>query len=443
MINRTFLLIIFQVFLLQNASASLQDNLFKEIIDENKGENVIFSPLSLYQVLSLVLNGAGGKTREEVFKVLFPDKDLDEQLIKDVNSNIEKIIADIESENNGQVDNKVIFNNVNALFHQEGISFKDEFKQICTQYNTSYFKLESLEQVNNYVSEHTNGKITDFLQSINGILFMIINALYFKGYWEQKFDESLTTKRPFKNSNGTVMVDTMYQEYEDGLYYEDEKVQMFSLPYSYNNLPYKMTIILPNEKKYSSPIDYLNEEKINFHEISSKLEYKNHIHLYLPKFKYALKIDVRSILMKLGMKLAFSLNADFSNLVNGACFISDFFQKTYIDLNENGTEAAAATVAIFANSTGPMILDDIQRYMHVNHSFIYMIESNEIKDSDNNNIMPFVGIVNYLEGTKDNSGNNSTDEPTDVPPNKFLPRNLGNNLKVSFGIICFILLSYL
>ena len=443
MINRTFLLIIFQVFLLQNASASLQDNLFKEIIDENKGENVIFSPLSLYQVLSLVLNGAGGKTREEVFKVLFPDKDLDEQLIKDVNSNIEKIIADIESENNGQVDNKVIFNNVNALFHQEGISFKDEFKQICTQYNTSYFKLESLEQVNNYVSEHTNGKITDFLQSINGILFMIINALYFKGSWEKKFDESLTTKRPFKNSNGTVMVDTMYQEYEDGLYYEDEKVQMISLPYSYNNLPYKMTIILPNEKKYSSPMDYLNEEKINFHEISSKLEYKNNIHLYLPKFKYEFKIDVKSILTKLGMKLAFSENADFSNLVNGECFISGFFQKAYIDLNENGTEAAAATGTIVAGSPGPMILDNIQLYMNVNHNFIYMIESNEIKDSDNNNILPFVGIVNYLEGTKDNSGNNSTDEPTDVPPNKFLPRNLGNNLKVSFGIICLILLSYL
>ena len=357
MINRTFLLIILQIFLLQNVSASLQDRVFKEIIDENKGKNVIFSPLSFYQVLSLVLNGAGGKTREETFKVLFPDKDLDEQLIKDVNSNIEKIITDIESENNGQADNKVIFNNVNALFHLEDISFKDEFKQICTQYNTSYFKLESVEQVNNYVSEHTNGKITNFIDSIADTIFMIINALYFKGSWDKKFNESLTTKRAFKNSNGTVMVDTMYQEYEDGLYYEDEKVQMFSLSYRYNNLPYKMTIILPNEKKYSSPIDYLNEEKINFHEISSKLEYKNNIHLYLPKFKYELKIDVKSLLMKLGMKSAFDFNeADFSNLVDGQCFISKFYQKTYIDLNENGTEAAAATVAIFANSTGPIKL---------------------------------------------------------------------------------------
>ena len=460
MINRTFLLIIFQVFLLQNASASFQDTLFKEIIDKNKGENVIFSPLSFYQVLSLVLNGAGGKTREETFKVLFPDKDLDEELIKDINSNLEKIVKVIESENNGQADNKVIFNNVNALFYRESISFKDGFKQICTQYNTSYFKLESLEQVNNYVSDHTNGKITDFLDTIDDALFMIINALYFKGSWDKKFNESLTTKRAFKNSNGTVKVDTMYQEYEDGLYYEDEKVQMFSLPYSYDNLPYKMTIILPNEKKYSSPIDYLNEEKINFHEISSKLEYKNNIHLYLPKFKYALKINAIPILMKLGMISAFTGDADFSNLVNSACFISKFYQKTYVDLNENGTEAAAATVAVFTNSTGPIKFDDIQRYMHVNHSFIYMIESNEIKDTDNNNIMPFVGIVNYIEGEKDTSGNNppdneepknstleeppddTTDESTDEP-RKFLPRNLGNNIKASFGIICFILLSYL
>jgi serpin B len=125
------------------------------------------------------------------------------------------------------------------------------------------------------------------------------------------------------------------------------------------------------------------------------LEYKNHIHLYLPKFKYALKIDLISILNKLGMELAFIPGAaDFSNLVNGACFISQFFQKTYIDLNENGTEAAAATVAVFSNSTGPIILDDIQRYMHVNHSFIYMIRDKSIKDVDNNELMLFIGSCN-------------------------------------------------
>jgi len=450
MINRAFLLIIFQVFLLQNVSASFQDNLFKEIIDKNKGENVMFSPLSLYQVISLVLNGASGKTREETFKVLFPDKDLNEQLIKDINSNIEKIVTDIKPEDNiggvqGELpmpmvedDDRVTFNNANALFYREGISFKDEFKQICTQYNTSYFKLESVGQVNNYVSNHTNGKITNIIDSIDGIQFMIINALYFKGSWDEKFDESSTEKRRFKNANGTVMVDTMYQKYEDGLYYEDEKVQMISLSYRSSNIPYKMTIILPNEKKYSSPMDYLNKEKINFHEISSKLNDEKNIHLYLPKFKYESEIDVVPILEKLGMKLAFTDSADFSNLVDGQCSISKLFQKTYINLNENGTEAAAATATI-APGSPPNQKVEIQHYMHVNHSFIYMIESNKIKDIDNNNIMPFIGIVNCIEGEKDST---SSDDPTDDPV-KILPENLGNNLKVSFGIICFILLSYL
>ena len=442
MIYKTFFLIIFQVFFLQNASASFQDNLFKEIVNQNKGENVVFSPLSFYQVLSLVLNGANGKTQEEIFKVLFPDKDLDKQLIKDVNSNIEKIITDIKSENNGLTEYKVIFNNVNALFALESIHFKDEFKQICTQYNTSYFSLESVEQVNNYVSEQTNGKITDLIDSIDNVSFIIINAIYFKGSWDIKFDESSTKKRAFKNYNGTVMVDTMYQKYENGMYYEDEKVQMFSLSYSHSNLPYKMTFILPNEKKYSSPMDYLNEEKINFHEISSKLEYKNNIHLYLPKFKYELKIDLKSILSKLGMNLAFSPGADFSNLVDDTLLISKFYQKTFIDLNENGTEASAATAAEIIVGAGPNKLDEIQLYMYINHSFIYMIESNEIKDSNSNHIMPFIGIVNYLEGSAynetDKPSDNTTDEPTPI-----FPRNLGNNLKVSFGLICLILLSYL
>ena len=435
MINRNFLLIIFQVFLLQNASASFQDNLFKEIIDEKKGENVMFSPLSLYQVISLVLNGASGKTREEIFKVLFPDKDLNEQLIKDINSNIEKIVTDLKPEpedNIGDVkaeflmaeyyntDNRVTFNNANALFYREGISFKDKFKEVCTQYNTSYLKLESAEQVNNYVSNHTNGKIKNIIDSIDNIrLFMIINALYFKGSWDEKFYESATKKRAFKNPNGIVMVDTMYQNYEYGLYYEDEKVQMISLHYRSYNIPYKMTIILPNEKLYSSPMDYLNQEKINFHEISSKLNHEQNIHLYLPKFKYESMVDVTSILEKLGMKLAFTDSADFSNLVDGQCFISKLFQKTYINLNENGTEAAAATAFIISGCSLQDQKVEIEHYMYVNHSFIYMIESDEIKDIDNHNIMPFIGIVNYIKEEEDST---SSDDPTHEPE-KFLPEN--------------------
>ena len=144
------------------------------------------------------------------------------------------------------------------------------------------------------------------------------------------------------------------------------------------------------------------------------------------------------------------------------------FQKTYINLNENGTEAAAATAIEIVGSPENQEVE-IQHYMYVNHSFIYMIESDEIKDIDNHNIMPFIGIVNYIDPTEDPT-DDPTDEPKDEPtekpkddptekpkddptekptddttdePEKILPVNLGNNSKVSFGIICFILLSYL
>ena len=256
------------------------------------------------------------------------------------------------------------------------------------------------------------------INSIDNALFMIINALYFKGSWDEKFDESSTEKRAFKNPNGIVMVDTMYQKYDNGLYYEDEKVQMISLSYKSSNIPYKMTIILPNEKEYSSPMDYLNKEKINFHEISSKLNEEEHIHLYLPKFTYESEINFTSILEKLGMKLAFTDSADFSNLVDGQCFISKLFQKTYINLNENGTEAAAATAIEIVGSPENQEVE-IQHYMYVNHSFIYMIESDEIKDIDNHNIMPFIGIVNYIKEEEDST---SSDDPTHESE-KFLPEN--------------------
>ena len=92
---------------------------------------------------------------------------------------------------------------------------------------------------------------------------MIINPIYFKGAWTDKFKETSTQKSAFINYNKKeIQVDTMYQNYERGMYYEDDKVQIISLPYVSNKLEFKMIIILPNLNKYSSPLDYLNKENI-------------------------------------------------------------------------------------------------------------------------------------------------------------------------------------
>ena len=263
------------------------------------------------------------------------------------------------------------------------------------------------------------------------LVLLLVNAIYFKGNWEEKFSQKNTKKRKFINYDKTeVNVDTMYQKYYLQLYYEDNKVQIISLPYLSNNIGFSMIIILPNLDKYSSPLDYLKKEKISLSEIDSNLKLKYNVHLYLPKFKYEFKQDLNQILNDLGMKLAFSKNdANFKNLCNnGNTYVDSILQNTYIDVNENGTEAAAVTAGLIYSTSE----HKGEYYMNVDHSFIYMIKSNKIKDADDKYLMPFIGIVNKLEG--ENIDNDDDDIPIIEHDNGYI---LKNNL---FGFIYLIVL---
>ena len=277
------------------------------------------------------------------------------------------------------------------------------------------------------------------MDEIDGnLVLLLINAIYFKGTWLKKFSEENTKNRIFQNyDNSTVEVNIMYQKYSLNLYYEDENVQIISLPYISKKLGFQMIIILPNIKKYSSPLDYLKKEKINFSDIYSKLESRNNIHLYLPKFNYKFEGNLKDILKDLGMNLAFDGNsANFENLCqNVKTHISSIFQSTYIDVNENGTEAAAVTVVPMVGSA---FVED-EYYMYVNHSFIYMIQS-EIKDANNNYLMPFIGIVNKLEEKAGGKEDTNKKDIDDDEPSKISPNNYGNISKINLTILISLIL---
>ena len=415
----------------------------------------MISPLSLYQILSLLSNGALGETQKEILKVLFPDKEID---INKINENVNEIISTIELENTKKSnsiclygDCQIHFNNVNGIFTKKGVELTDQFKTICDNYNTSFYELISVEQVNNFCSENTNGKINHILDNIDSnLVLLLVNAIYFKGAWYDKFSQENTEKRKFINYDKTkVNVDTMYQKYYSQLYYEDNKVQIISLPYISNNIEFSMIIILPNLDKYSSPLDYLKKEKISLSEIDSKLKSQYNVHLYLPKFKYEFKQDLNQILNDLGMKLAFSGNgANFKNLCNNVnTYVDIIFQKTYIDVNENGTEAAAVTAGLIYSTSENKHNEEY--YMNVDHSFIYMIKSNKIKDADDKYLMPFIGIVNKLEvedinniNNDDNDKNKNDDSDDNIPifghDNGHI---LKNNLFVFISLIVLMLFS--
>ena len=184
----------------------------------------------------------------------------------------------------------------------------------------------------------------------------------------------------------------MYKSFDSVNYYEDKKIQMIELPYEDKNL--SMVIILPKKEVYSSSLNYMKKEKLDFIKLINKLQITSDVELYFPKFKLEYKESLVNAFTKMKMKKAFSDFAEFTNLNEGIPLkIGDILHKTFI---EKGTEAAAVTAIGMAETTsvGP---EKKKIYMYVDHSFIYMIRDKRIKDTNSNNMMLFIGVVNNLK----------------------------------------------
>ena len=268
--NKIYVLFLFlSLLLIYSNSLLFQDNLFRKFWEKNEDQNIMISPFSIYQFLSLLANGAIGNTRNEVLQAFYPDKVIDENtdtdaLLNEINVNMKEIMSNIELEDiecpKGE-ECKINLKDINALFIKKDVELLDKFTKICELYNTSYFELIGVKQINDYIFEQTNGKIDNVITLLPGDVSLVLaNVIYFKGSWVYPFD--VTRKMKFLNSNKTTpSVDTMHTVISTE-YYEDDKVQIISLPYNSINLDFNMIIILPNLEKYSSPSDYLNKEKI-------------------------------------------------------------------------------------------------------------------------------------------------------------------------------------
>ena len=277
-------------------------------------------------------------------------------------------------------------------------SLKESFKKICKKYDASIDRLINAEQVNKWCSEKTNGKIKKIIDELNEDTRMIlINAIYLKANWKEPFEKKNTEKRNFKNSNGEIVnVETMKAEYDLIKYYKDEKIEMIELPYDDENL--SMIILLPNSKKYSSTLNYIQKEKIDFTKLINKLHNTKNVILYLPKFEFEYSSKLNEALQKMNMKLAFNDDAEFYKLnIGELLYINSVIHKTYIKVDELGTEAAAVTAIEMDEITSAPDEEIKYTYMKVEHSFIYMIKDKRIKDTNGNNLLLFIGTVNNLK----------------------------------------------
>ncbi len=389
------ILIIFNISTIKNNPNSFQTNLYKIIhqftnnqlesltlYNYSKGKTCI-SPLSIYQILGLVSNGANKETQNEILQTLTQDKNISSKTQININLNNENILKIYENNENISIANAIL----------SKISISESFLLISKRYKAFNSILKSAEQVNKWCKEKTNGKIDKIIDDISRIELILLNAVYFNYEWKYPFKKHLINEREFYNENKTISkVQMMSKTLFKINYYEDDKIQIIELPYKDENI--SMIIILPSKEKYSSTFDYLNKEEKNLEEVIKKLKLRNNVMLNLPKFEFKYEISLKDSLIKMNMEKSFNDDADFSKITKEKNLkIDNIIHKTYIKVDELGTEAAAITEISMVETA--MFVNDII-YMNVDHFFIFVIRDKRIIDINKNEIMLFIGNIDNI-----------------------------------------------
>lgn len=340
--------------------------IFQKIREKSNNENIMISPLSISGALAMVYNGANGETKAEMKETL----NLNGMTIEDINASHKLLIAALRS-----LDEKVVFEIANAIFCAQGFPVKSDFININkTNYDA---KIESLnfsspsavEAINNWVTEKTHDKIQSIIEQLNPLDRMVLlNAIYFNGTWSKKFDEDGTTLKDFKKSDGTTIEIPMMNKEDKLDYTSNELFHAIKLPYGSGQ--YNMTVLLPADGKDSQDIiDGLSAE--NWTNWTKGFEVKEHVVVTMPRFKFAFEQKLNDVLYALGIQKAFQPSiADFSKISDEDLYINSVRHKSFIDVNENGTEAAAVTSITLANTIASP--NNVQKtYFTVDKPFVF------------------------------------------------------------------------
>ena len=341
--------------------------LFQHVYNsETNYKNIMVSPLSVSLALAMTYNGAVGDTKtamQETLKLygLTPEE---------INTSYKTLVNALKS-----LDSKVILEIANAIYYRD--NFQVELDFINTNENYYDAKISALDfsspnavkTINNWVADKTNNKIETILNEISPDQVMfLLNAIYFKGIWESKFEKENTERKDFYPENGTTIQTDFMQQTNAVLYSSTNLFSAIQLPYGQGN--YNMYVFLPNEDKTLQDItDNLNGDNW---ELWKENFYERNVDIEFPKFKYEYEIKLNDILSDMGMGIAFSpFGADFTGInKNGGLNIDYVKHKSFIEVNEEGTEAAAVTVvAIELTSVGP----DQNILFKVNRPFMFAI----------------------------------------------------------------------
>lgn len=357
--------------------------LLKELNKEQPAQNIFVSPYSASTALQMVCNGAGGRTKTEMSQVL-GTTNLRQSAINAATLEIQESL-DAAGTN-------IILNTANALWCRKGVAIKPAFLAGNQQFfratveSLDFDNPQTVNKINGWVTEKTHGKINSILQGpIDPYTQLFLaNAIYFKGKWEEPFDKNATTNRVFHLRGGSqeqvpMMEQSRHFQYRRGSGYQAVRLK-------YEDSPLGMYIFLPDEN--SSPEKLLSIMNGDNWQHITKPGFSDHDGtLRLPKFKIEYGVELNRSLQVLGMKKAFDpIAADFSGIADHGLSISDAFQKSFVEVNEEGTEAAAVTFVAIPLSVGP-INPPPPFQMFVDRPFLLLIED------QNSGTIIFMGII--------------------------------------------------
>lgn len=340
---------------------------------KSKKDNIFFSPFSISTALAMTYAGAATGTELEMAKTLHFDPNT-----KNFHSAYKIYLEKIKA----NYSDGVTLNIANKLWGQKDFPFVANFMNTTKEYydatseNLDFIGKteESRQTINKWIEAETNNKIQNLLApgmiSIKTKL-VLTNAIYFKGTWENKFDKKNTLEQEFKKNDGTIVKAPFMNQTIKTSYIENNTLTAVRLSYK----GYKQSMII-----------FLPKETVGFEKMEKEFTAENYNQwrktfkaceavLSIPKFKTDFAIQLSDQLRMMGMKNAFSDNADFSRMSKTGIHISNVIHKAFVEVNEEGTEAAAATAVIMAQNRAVIERDPIIQFT-ADHPFLYMITDN-------------------------------------------------------------------
>ena len=337
---------------------------FIDRIDRDTQKDYICSPLSMQLLLGMILNGARGETAGQICSVLGYGADE----VDAVNEFCLSMLTQLPT-----LDRKTTLQMASAIFVDDGWPLLDSYKSTVGKYygarvdNLDFSDGDrSLKTINDWCSDHTNGMIPKILDRVDpDMLAYLLNALYFKSEWVNKFKKSATSDETFTDASGREAQVKMMKQEKNYSYYEDDTFQAVRIPYG--NRAFSMTVLLPRPKHTVSEVLAVLKES------GGRVDmYTCEVDLWLPRFETRYHVKLNDILSAMGMLAAFSSKeADFGAMSPYAGYLDFVQQDAVIKVDEEGSEAAVISSAgmMKATSAGPG--DHV--VFHAERPFLYLI----------------------------------------------------------------------